>query len=183
MLSVAAAAVAFIAATVATTVIAVVVAASATAAVCRLELFGCGIAHFEYFAFEAYVLAGQRVVEVHDDFGWGYINHDTVDMVAVGGHHRDYFTFLYHFFIEFAFDLEDRAFEVCHLFGIVRPECFVALDGDVEFAAFFQTVNGLLEWTDHSACHSVDDFFWVLGNGLVHQNLAAVGLYFVEVIT
>ena len=177
MLSVVAAAVAFIAATVATTVIAVVVAASATAAVCRLELFGCGIAHFEYFAFEAYVLAGQRVVEVHDDFGWGYINHDTVDMVAVGGHHGGESAGIESFVVEFAVDHEN-VFRKCHeLLGVVRPEALFGRSDNVEVVAGGETFEGLLKCGDEAAGNAENGLFGVFGGHFMQGFFGAVGVH------
>ncbi len=117
------------------------VMAAASAAVSRLKLFGSSVAHGDDRAFEAHVLAGQRVIEIHLDLIVGDIHHESVDAIAVRSHHRKHCSLLDHLGIKFPVYGKHVLFKTSHLIGIMRTECLGSLDSDVKLAAGLQTLD------------------------------------------
>ncbi len=156
--------------------------ATAAASLCGLEFFGGSIAYGDDLPFEANILACERVIEVHFYDLVGHFEHNTVDTVSVGGHHREDCTGFDHLVIKLAVNLEYIFLECGYLLRIVGTESFVGFDCHIERIVYSETVNCNLERTDHSACHAEYDAFWILGVGLMHEGFT-FRCYGVEVIT
>ena len=155
--------------------------AAASAAVSRLKLFGSSVAHGDDRAFEAHVLAGQRVIEIHLDLIVGDIHHESVDAIAVRSHHRKHRSLLYHLGIKFPVYGKHVLFKTSHLIGIMRTECLGSLDSDVKLAAGLQTLDSLFKRTDHAGSNSEYYLFGILRIGLMHKILTRRG-HFIEVV-
>ena len=101
-----------IAAIVVVTATAMVVAASAVvtataASMGRLKLLGSSVTDEKHLALETYVLAGQRMVEIHLDVTVRDFKHLAVDTETVGSHHRHESTDFHHLVVKLAVDHKD----------------------------------------------------------------------------
>lgn len=160
-----------------------VVVTAAAATMGGLEFLGGSVAHGLYFAFEAYVLSGKRVVEVHDYLSVGHILDETVDTETVGGHHRHESARLDHLGVKFTVDHENVFLQSDNLLGVVGTESLAGLYLDVIFAAGFETVESGFERFDHAAGHAENKLFGVFGVNLVYEFLAAVGIYLIQIVS
>lgn len=178
MVAVATAAVVVIAAA-AAFVAATVVVASATAAVGGLKLFGGGVAHCLYLAFEAYVLAGEGVVEVHHHLFVGDFLYEAVDAETVGRHHRDEGAGLYHLGVKFAVDHEYILFERDYLLDVVRAESLVGLGCHIVCGTGLHTVERFFQRLDHAAGDTEYKFLGIFRINLMNEFLRAVRIYLI----
>lgn len=175
-------AVAAAAAIAALTVAAALVVAAATAAMARRNLLGSGVAHLKDGALEADILASERVVEVHLDILVGDLEHDAVDAIAVGGHHRQDGALGDSLVVKLAVNLKDVAWQLGNLLVVIGAECIGGLDDEVEGRTLLQPVNGLLEGNYHAAGDTEDNLLGVIDIGLMDEFLT-FGSDFIEVIT
>lgn len=174
------------AAVIATAVVvtAAIVAATAVtaAAVSRMKLFGSGVAHGDDFAFEAYVVVDEGVIEVHLDMGRSDFGHKTLDAVAVGCEHRQAFADLDVLAVKLAVDLEDLALDLDDMLGVVTAESLVGLGDDVIGVAGSQALESDLERTDDALRHAIDDCLGLFVRGLMNQSLFTVGVNGIKVV-
>ena len=174
------------AAVIATAVVvtAAIVAATAVtaAAVSRMKLFGSGVAHGDDFAFEAYVVVDEGVIEVHLDMGRSDFGHKTLDAVAVGCEHRQAFADLDVLAVKLAVDLEDLALDLDDMLGVVTAESLVGLGDDVIGVAGSQALESDLERTDDALRHAIDDCLRLFVRGLMNQSLFTVGVNGIKVV-
>ena len=150
------------------------------AAVSRMKLFGCGVAHGDDFAFEAYVVVDEGVIEVHLDMGRSDFGHKTLDAVAVGCEHRQAFADLDVLAVKLAVDLEDLALDL--MLGVVTAESLVGLGDDVIGVAGSQALESDLERTDDALRHAIDDCLGLFVRGLMNQSLFTVGINGIKVV-
>lgn len=164
-------------------VAATVVVTAATATVGGLKLLGCSVAYGLHLTLETYVLAGERMVEVHDYLSVGHILDETVDTETVGGHHRHESARLDHLGVKFAVDHEDVFLQSDNLLGVVGTESLAGLYLDVIFAAGFEAVESGFERFNHAAGHAENKLFGVFGVNLMYEFLAAVGIYLIQIVS
>lgn len=170
-------------ATSACVIAATVVVTAATATVGGLKFFGGSVAHGLHLTLETHVLAGERVVEVHDYLSVGHILDETVDTETVGGHHRHESARLDHLGVKFTVDHEDVFLQSDNLLGVVGTESLTGLYLDVIFAAGFETVESGFERFYHAAGHAENKLFGVFGVNLMYEFLAAVGIYLIQIVS
>ena len=154
----------------------------AAAAVSRMKLFGSGVAHGDDFAFEAYVVVDEGVIEVHLDMGRSDFGHKTLDAVAVGCEHRQAFADLDVLAVKLAVDLEDLALDLDDMLGVVTAESLVGLGDDVIGVAGSQALESDLERTDDALRHAIDDCLGLFVRGLMNQSLFTVGVNGIKVV-
>lgn len=180
-LSVAAAAFAAFAFAGAVAGVAATAAFAAAATRLGLELFGSSVAYNGDLAFEAHVLACQRMVEVHHNVGVGNVDNHAVDAESVLGHHREHGAFLDDFGVEFAVDFKNVAGQGGHLLGVVGTESLIGRHFHVERITGLEAVDCVLQRHDYAGGNAKHYLFGIVGRGLVNE-LVAVRSHFVEVV-
>ena len=147
-----------------------------------LQFFGSGITDFGHFAFEAYGVLGQGVVEVHHDMLGSHFLDDAVDLVAVRGHHWHVQTGLEEVFVKFTVNQEDFTGQCRNLFFAVGAEAFLRRGHDVKGVAGLEVFQAALQRGYKALGYSEDCLFGVLVHHLVQDFFAAVGIDFGEVV-
>ncbi len=154
----------------------VMVAAAAATTLRGLKLLRSSIAHNPDTAYKTYILAGKRVIEIHNNLLVGNFKYLAGDTVSVMSQHRHYGTGLYMLGIKLAVNLKKLFFKMCHLFGVIIAETLFSRYFYVKLIACRQTVDSLFERSYDTASHSEYNLFGIFSIDLMHQSLA-IGIY------
>ena len=146
-----------------------------------LELFIGGVAHGGYLTLEVERLASQGMVEVDHHSRVFYFEHQTVETVAVGVHQGENGTRVNGLLVEFAVDVEGLLREFEHVLLLIWSVGFLYAQREVEFIAFVEGGNVLLESIEGYA-HAGDEVEGMFGSGLFHEFVDAFGVVGVEFV-
>ena len=155
-----------------------VMVAATSAAVSGLELFGGSVANSDNLAFEAYILAGKRMIEVHLYFIIGHFKHLSVETEAVGGHHRYVGTGLDVFCIKLSVDFKYVFVKFDNLLGVRHSESIGCIDLNVKFTTGSESVKCFLERRNYTTSHAEHDALGIFRINLVYK-LFAVGIFYI----
>lgn len=146
-----------------------------------LEFFIGGVAHGGYLTLEVERLASQGMVEVDHHSRVFYFEHQTVETVAVGVHQGENGTRVNGLLVEFAVDVEGLLREFEHVLLLIWSVGFLYAQREVEFIAFVEGGNVLLESIEGYA-HAGDEVEGMFGSGLFHEFVDAFGVVGVEFV-
>ena len=146
-----------------------------------LEFFIRGIAHGGHLTLEVERLASQGMVEVDHHSSVLHFEHQTVETVAVGVHQGENGTRVNGLLVEFAVDVEGLLREFEHVLLLIWSVGFLYAQREVEFIAFVEGGNVLLESIEGYA-HAGDEVEGMFGSGLFHEFVDAFGVVGVEFV-
>lgn len=146
-----------------------------------LEFFIGGVAHGGHLTLEVERLASQGMVEVDHHSRVFYFEHQTVETVAVGVHQGENGTRVNGLLVEFAVDVEGLLREFEHVLLLIWSVSFLYAQREVEFIAFVEGGNVLLESIEGYA-HAGDEVEGMFGSGLFHEFVDAFGVVGVEFV-
>lgn len=146
-----------------------------------LELFIGGVAHGGHLTLEVERLASQGMVEVDHHSRVFYFEHQTIETVAVSVHQGENGTRVNGLLVEFAVDVEGLLREFEHVLLLIWSVGFLYAQREVEFIAFVEGGNVLLESIEGYA-HAGDEVEGMFGSGLFHEFVDAFGVVGVEFV-
>jgi hypothetical protein len=114
-------------------------------------------------------LASERMIEIHADLIVADIKDDSLNAVAVVGHHLDGISYKDLLVVELAIDIKGGFVNFHDIFVVVLTESLIRSKSEIERVTFFETLQTLGEFGEHTLLNAKDEAVGLLVSKLHHR--------------